>query len=104
LGEIEAVLNCHSQVEEVAVVPIPDEETGNLIKAFVVARNGCEVTRAQLEGHCAEHLPKYMLPRIIEFRSALPKTSTGKIDKRLLREQQPWGQAGGSKGGSSWTT
>jgi amino acid adenylation domain-containing protein len=86
LGEIETVLNSHSQVEEVAVVPIPDEETGNLIKAFVVARNGCEVTRAQLEGYCAERLPKYMLPRIIEFRSALPKTSTGKIDKRLLRQ------------------
>jgi amino acid adenylation domain-containing protein len=104
LGEIETVLNSHPQVEEVAVVPIPDEAIGNLIKAFVVARTGCEVTRAQLEGYCAERLPKYMLPRIIEFRSALPKTSTGKLDKRLLREQHPWGPAAGSKGGSSWTT
>jgi L-proline---[L-prolyl-carrier protein] ligase len=88
LGEIEIVLNSHSEVEEAAVVPIPEEEIGNLIKAFVVTRKGCAVTRAQLEGYCAERLPKYMLPRIIEFRSALPKTSTGKIDKRLLQQQQ----------------
>jgi amino acid adenylation domain-containing protein len=89
LGEIETVLYSHSRIEEVAVVPIPDEEIGSAITAFVVVRKGCTVTRAELESHCAERLPKYMLPGLIEFRSALPKTSTGKIDKTRLCQGQP---------------
>jgi amino acid adenylation domain-containing protein len=85
LGEIETALCSHSMIEEVAVLPIPDEEIGNTIKAFVVIRSGCSLSRSELVGYCAQRLPKYMLPGIIEFRADLPKTSTGKIDKALLR-------------------
>jgi amino acid adenylation domain-containing protein len=85
LGEIESVLYSHPLVEEAAVVAIPDEEIGNALQAFVSIRNGAAVSRVDLERHCAEHLPRYMLPSVIEFRRSLPKTSTGKIDKGRLR-------------------
>ena len=85
LGEIETALYSHPDIEEAAVIPIPDDEIGNQIKAFVVLRNGQALTRSALEAFCAARLPKYMIPYQLEVRSALPKTSTGKIDKVQLR-------------------
>lgn len=84
LGEIETVLYSHPDIEEVAVIPIPDDEIGNQIKAFLVLRNGQQVTHGALEAFCAERLPRYMFPQQIEFRATLPKTSTGKVDKAQL--------------------
>lgn len=85
LGEIETVLYSHPDVEEAAVIPIPDEEIGNQIKAFVVLRDGEALTRSTLEAFCAIRLPKYMIPHQLEIHTALPKTSTGKVDKTQLR-------------------
>jgi len=87
LGEIETAIYSHLDVEETAVVAIPDEEIGNHIKAFVRLYSGSTLTTNGLEAHCAERIPKYMLPTMIEFRDALPKTSTGKINRPLLVEQ-----------------
>lgn len=83
IGEIETALYSHPEIVEAAVIPIPDDEVGNLIKAFVVAQNG--VTAAQLKAFCATRIPKYMVPHLVEFRDDLPKTSTGKIDKIRLK-------------------
>jgi len=84
LGEIETVLYSHPDIEEVAVIAIPDDEIGNRIQAFIVTHKGDTLTRGALEAYCAQRLPKYMLPQQLEFQAALPKTATGKIDKTKL--------------------
>ena len=87
LGEIEAALYGHVAVEEVAIIPIPDEQIGNHIKAIIVTREGIKLNKSELASFCAQFLPKYMHPGIIEFRDFLPKTSTGKIDRNLLLKE-----------------
>src|SRR5215472_1540353 len=84
LGEIETALYSHPALAEVAVIAVPDDEIGNIIKAVVVTRQDMQLTVADLDRFCSERIPKYMLPGVIEFRTALPKTSTGKTDKTLL--------------------
>jgi amino acid adenylation domain-containing protein len=82
LGDIEAALDQHPSVLECAVVPIPDEVVTNRIKAFVVT--GADVGQDELVTFVCERLPRYMAPEIFEFREALPRSSTGKIDRRTL--------------------
>lgn len=83
LGEIETVLYSHPEVKEAAVIPIPDEIVGNRIKAFIVRKNG-NLNSTSIQEFCAQRLVRYMVPEMIEFRTILPKTSTGKIDKQSL--------------------
>jgi len=82
LGDIEAVLYSHPEVAECVVVPIPDEVIGNRIKAYVVGRSA--LTEGDLVRFCSGLLPKYMVPEVVEVVESLPKTSTGKIDRRAL--------------------
>ncbi len=84
LGEIEAALYGHASVKEAAAVAIPDDLLGNRIKAFVVPVEKYGLTVQDLQTHCRQKLPRYMVPEIIEFRSELPKTSTGKINRPEL--------------------
>jgi acyl-coenzyme A synthetase/AMP-(fatty) acid ligase len=74
-------------VREAAVVAIPDEEVTNRLKAFVVTDESGAATAQDVRQHCAERVPKYMVPETVEFRDTLPKTSSGKIDRQsLLRD------------------
>lgn len=82
LGDIEAALHAHPAVVECAVAAIPDELVTNRIKAFVATRD--TVSKAELISFCAERIPDYMIPELFEFRQALPKTSTGKVDRQAL--------------------
>jgi amino acid adenylation domain-containing protein len=82
LGEIEVALYAFPGVTQCTVIAIPDELVTNRIKAFVVGV-GAEDERA-LAVFCAERLPRYMIPELWEFRDDLPKTSTGKIDRKVL--------------------
>jgi acyl-coenzyme A synthetase/AMP-(fatty) acid ligase len=84
LGEIEAALYGHEGVKEAAVVAIPDELIGSRLKAFIVPLEGNGLTAKEIQSHCSHHLPRYMIPEMIEFRKELPKTSTGKINRLLL--------------------
>jgi acyl-coenzyme A synthetase/AMP-(fatty) acid ligase len=85
LGEIETALYTHPKIREAAVVAIPDEEVTNRLKAFVVADEKGVPTAQEIQRHCQERIPKYMVPEMIEFRDFLPKTSTGKIDRQSLQ-------------------
>ncbi|MFH0983211.1 MAG: amino acid adenylation domain-containing protein [Planctomycetota bacterium] len=84
LGEIESAAAGHPAVLEVCAVPIPDPEIGNRIRACVVPQSGAELDREAFERHLAGRLPRYMLPQEVFFLPQLPKTSTGKIDRRAL--------------------
>ncbi len=88
LGEIETALYAHGSVREAAVVAIPDDEVGNLIKAVVVVTDP-DIRASDLEYHCSQRIPRYMIPGAFEFRESLPKTSTGKVDRpTLVREHR----------------
>jgi acyl-CoA synthetase (AMP-forming)/AMP-acid ligase II len=86
LGEIESRLATHPAVDEAVVVAIPDDEITNRLKAVVVLRPGAALTEAELKQHCAATLPRYMVPETVEFRGELPRTSSGKVDRRALAE------------------
>jgi amino acid adenylation domain-containing protein len=85
LGEIEAALYEHPAIREAVVVPVPDEMLGNRLRAVISADEG--LTREEVLGHCRQRVPGYMVPDAVEFAEALPRTSTGKIDRALLAEQ-----------------
>ncbi len=86
LGEIESALLSHPGVREAAAVAIPDDLVGNRIKAVVAAHETQVLQIAELQQFCATRIPKYMIPEQIEFLEALPKTSTGKIDRVRLAQ------------------
>lgn len=86
-GEVEAVLATHPGVVEAVVVPIPDERAGNRIVSTVVPRSGQVVDPGALRSFCGERLPGYMVPEQIEIVDTLPRTSTGKADRKMLLDQ-----------------
>jgi acyl-CoA synthetase (AMP-forming)/AMP-acid ligase II len=86
LGEIEAVLYGHPAIREIAVLPVPDEVFGNRLRAVISLYEGATLTREEVLSFCNQQLPSYMVPDVIEFREALPKTSTGKTDRVGLAE------------------
>ena len=88
-SEIENCLIRHPAVANVAVVPKPDAERGAVVKAFVVlasGHTGSEALVAELQAHVRGKLAPYEYPKDIEFIDALPMTTTGKVQRRVLRE------------------
>jgi long-chain acyl-CoA synthetase len=83
-AEIEQVLRSHPLVHEVGVVGIPDKDRGEIIKAAVVVSPGEQVTKKEILTYCKERLANFKIPKILEFRDELPRSSTGKIARRLL--------------------
>ncbi|MFW2332449.1 AMP-binding protein [Ilumatobacter sp.] len=86
-AELEALLIAHPKVADVAVIGIADEEAGELPKAFVVPQPGVELTEDEVKAHVAEHLAHYKHVRIVEFTDEIPKSPSGKILRRFLRDQ-----------------
>jgi long-chain acyl-CoA synthetase len=84
--EVEEVLYAHPAVREAAVVGVKHERHGEEVKAVVVLQPDCVVAPEEILAHCKERLAAYKYPRILEVRGELPKTATGKILKRELRQ------------------
>ena len=84
-AEIERVIAQHPAVAMVAVGSLPDQFKGEVAKAYVVCRHGASATEDEIISLCREQLASYKLPRSVQFVDELPKTSTGKILRRMLR-------------------
>ncbi|MCG8013658.1 MAG: AMP-binding protein, partial [Candidatus Thiodiazotropha weberae] len=86
--EIEEVIQELDCVMEVAVVGIPDEMLGEIIKAFIVPKSDQQTDKKVIQRHCKQNLAIYKIPKSIEFISELPKTASGKIQKFQLQSKE----------------
>ncbi|MGH3865747.1 MAG: AMP-binding protein [Pseudonocardiaceae bacterium] len=91
--EVEDCLFSHSAVAEVAVIGVPCDRWGETVKALVVVAAGAQVTEDEIMIYCKERLAGYKAPTSVEFREAIPRTATGKIQKFKLREEYWEGRA-----------
>ena len=86
--EVEEILYEHPAVLEVVVAGVPDPYRGETVKAYIVLKDGLQVTEEELDEFSRRQLASYKVPRIYEFRSELPKTVIGKILRRVLIDEE----------------
>jgi len=86
--EIEEVLYEHPAIQECVVAGIPDPYRGETVKAYIVLKEGENVSEEDLNTFCREHLASFKVPRYYEFKKELPKTAVGKILRRTLIEEE----------------
>lgn len=84
--EVEAAIQKHPDITEVAVIGVPDKLRGENIKAFVAKNSQSALNETELRIFCQKHLAHFKVPHTIEFMDTLPKNRTGKIDKELLKK------------------
>jgi acyl-CoA synthetase (AMP-forming)/AMP-acid ligase II len=82
--EVEDLLADHREIEEAAVVGVEDKEFGQRLMAYVVPRNGAQLTEDEIKGYVKENLARYKVPREVVFLDELPRNATGKVLKRTL--------------------
>jgi len=82
--EVEEVLYALEGVAEAAVIGVPDRILGHAVKAVIVEREGWRLTEQDVLRHCRARLEDFMVPKVVEFRSRLPKTDSGKVARRML--------------------
>ena len=85
-AELEALLLTHPAIGDAAVIGIPDQEAGELPKAFIVLKPGQSLTDTDVMEFVGEHVASYKRIRIVEFTEEIPKSASGKILRRLLRD------------------
>lgn len=86
--EIEEVIYEHEDVLEVIAAGIPDPYRGETVKAYIVLKEGSQVTESELDKFVRKHLAAYKVPRVYEFRKELPKSAVGKLLRRVLVEEE----------------
>jgi fatty-acyl-CoA synthase len=86
-AEIEEILYRHPKIMECAVIGVHDLEWGESVKACVVCRPGEVLTEKEVIDYCKQHLASYKKPKSVDFMDSLPRTPTGKVLKRVLREK-----------------
>jgi long-chain acyl-CoA synthetase len=88
-AEVENMLYRHPAVKELAVYGVPDPVKGEKVSVAIVLKEGASVTAEDIIAYCREKLAVYKAPESVEFVRELPKSATGKILKRILRDQAP---------------
>ncbi|MGG0177208.1 long-chain-fatty-acid--CoA ligase [Gottfriedia acidiceleris] len=86
--EIENVIYQHPAVQEACVYGVPDPYRGETIKVAIALKNDFSVTVEEIQTWCKERLTRYKIPRIVEFRKSLPKTTVGKILRKQLKDEE----------------
>jgi long-chain acyl-CoA synthetase len=86
--EIEEVLYEHEEIAEAVAIGVEDEYRGETVKAFVVRKPGNEVTEEEILAFCKERLAPYKAPKTVEFRDELPKSTVGKLLRRVLADEE----------------
>jgi long-chain acyl-CoA synthetase len=86
--EIEGILFSHPKVAMAAVIGLPDPKSGEIVKAFIQLKPGCQATEQEILDFCKGKMAGYKRPRIVEFRSQIPTSMVGKVLRRVLREEE----------------
>jgi long-chain acyl-CoA synthetase len=96
--EVEELIGDHPEVVEVAVAGLPDPETGEFVKAWVQLKENSKITEQDLLAWCKENITHYKVPKQIAIISEVPKTIVGKVQRRVLQEDDPiWKEKFGNK-------
>jgi long-chain acyl-CoA synthetase len=82
------VLYQNPVIKEAAVIGVPDEHKGEVPKAFVVLKDNLKISEHEVLQYMRERLAGYKIPKHVEFRSDLPKNTSGKILKRVLKDEE----------------
>ena len=86
--EIEEVLFEHPDVSEAVAIGLPDEYRGETVKAFVVKKQDADTNEEEIIAFCKERLAPYKTPKSLEFRDELPKSTVGKLLRRVLADEE----------------
>ena len=86
--EIDEVLHTHPKIREAVTVGVNHRSRGETVKAYIVPKEGANLTVPEVMAFCRQKLASFKVPRLIEFREELPKTMVGKVLRRILREEE----------------
>ena len=86
--EVDEVLYQHPKIAEAISAGVPDAYRGETVKAYIVLKPGETVTEKEIIAFCKEKLAPYKVPKLVEFRSELPKSAVGKVLRKILRDEE----------------